>query len=65
MPTTPSSVSSNVSRANQLTEQYRIQGVPTVVVQGKYVVSPDEAGGYVKTVQTLDYLVQQIRAGKM
>ncbi|CAJ0738471.1 thiol:disulfide interchange protein DsbA/DsbL [Ralstonia mannitolilytica] len=59
------SVSSNVSRANQLTEQYRIQGVPTVVVQGKYVVSPDEAGGYVKTVQTLDYLVQQIRAGKM
>ncbi len=58
-------VNSNVMRANQLTEQYRIDGVPTVVVQGKYVISPDEAGGYVKTVKTLDYLVQQVRAGKM
>lgn len=58
-------VNSNVMRANQLTEQYRIEGVPTVVVQGKYVVSPDEAGGYVNTMKTLDYLVQQIRAGKM
>ncbi|MDC6293935.1 hypothetical protein ACQZ32_04975 [Ralstonia pseudosolanacearum] len=37
---------------------------PTLV-QGKYVVSPDEGGGYVSTLRTLDDLVRQVRAGKM
>lgn len=58
-------VNSNVMRASLQAKQYGVEGVPTLVVQGKYVVSPDEAGGYLRTLQTLNFLVQQIRAGSM
>ncbi|WP_459204571.1 thiol:disulfide interchange protein DsbA/DsbL (plasmid) [Ralstonia pseudosolanacearum] len=58
-------VNANARRANQLAKQYGVEGVPTVVVQGKYVVSPDEGGGYVSTLRTLDDLVRQVRGGKL
>ncbi|MHA6847160.1 thiol:disulfide interchange protein DsbA/DsbL [Ralstonia syzygii] len=58
-------VNANTKRAAQLADQYKIEGVPTVVVQGKYTTSPADAGSNVGTAQTLDYLVQQVRDHKM
>ncbi len=58
-------VASNTKRAAQLADQYQITGVPTVVVQGKYTTSPADAGSNQATAETLDYLIQQIRARKM
>lgn len=59
------SVNANTKRAAQLADQYKIEGVPTVVVQGKYTTSPADAGSNVGAAQTLDYLVDQVRSRKM
>lgn len=59
------SVNANTKRAAQLADQYKIEGVPTVVVQGKYTTSPADAGSNVGAAQTLDYLVDQVRNRKM
>jgi thiol:disulfide interchange protein DsbA len=58
-------VNANTKRAAQLADQYKIEGVPTIVVQGKYTTSPADAGSNEGAVQTLDYLVQQVRERKM
>jgi thiol:disulfide interchange protein DsbA len=44
---------------------YKIDGVPTLAVQGKYETSPAQAKGLAETIQVLDYLVAQIRAKKL
>ena len=59
------SVNANTKRATQLADQYKIEGVPTVVVQGKYTTSPADAGSNAGAAQTLDYLVDQVRSRKM
>lgn len=43
---------------------YRIESTPTVVVAGKYVVSPRTAGGHEGMIQTIDRLVRQELAAK-
>lgn len=58
-------VAASVKSAAQIAEQYKVEAVPTVVVQGKYVTSPGDAGGNAEASQTLDYLVQQIRDRRM
>ncbi|SOY43771.1 thiol:disulfide interchange protein DsbA/DsbL [Cupriavidus taiwanensis] len=58
-------VTTNSQRANKIADAYKIDGVPTVVVQGKYVTSPSIAGNKQGAVQTMDYLVEQIKAKKM
>jgi thiol:disulfide interchange protein DsbA len=50
------SVHTNVQRADELTRRYRVDGTPTVVVNGKYVTSASKAGGHeqlIKLVETL------------
>ncbi|HEU4623352.1 MAG TPA: thiol:disulfide interchange protein DsbA/DsbL [Steroidobacteraceae bacterium] len=39
------SVNSNLQRAQQLTERYHVDGVPLIVVNGKYVTDVGKAGG--------------------
>lgn len=39
------SVVSKVQRAKQLTQAYKVDGVPRIVVNGRYYTSPDQAGG--------------------
>ncbi|SPR96048.1 thiol:disulfide interchange protein DsbA/DsbL [Cupriavidus taiwanensis] len=58
-------VTTNSQRANKIADAYKIDGVPTVVVQGKYVTSPSIAGNKQGAVQAMDYLVEQIKAKKM
>ena len=55
------SVQSKLSRATQLMGAYKVDGVPMVVVNGKYVTSNAQAGGPDRVVAVLDQLVVQAR----
>ncbi|MGO4332541.1 thiol:disulfide interchange protein DsbA/DsbL [Cupriavidus sp. 2TAF22] len=59
------SVTTNTQRANKIADAYKIDGVPTVVVQGKYVTSPSVAGTKAAAIQTMDFLVGQVRDKKL
>ncbi|NLO81055.1 MAG: thiol:disulfide interchange protein DsbA/DsbL [Xanthomonadaceae bacterium] len=43
----------------QAMREFRIESTPTVVVAGKYVVTPRSAGGYAEAVALIDRLVRQ------
>ena len=57
-------VVSKARAAKQLAEAYRIDGVPTIVMQGKYVTSPSIAGSKAKAITVMDYLEEKIRKDK-
>ncbi len=59
------STQSDLSRDKQLMQAYKIDGVPTLAVQGKYETGPATADGLTQAIQALDYLVAQVRAKKM
>ena len=54
-------VLSKARAANQLGNAYRIDGVPTVAVQGKYITSPSIASSRAKAVNVMDFLVNKVR----
>lgn len=56
-------VDAKMARAGQLARAWRITGVPTVVVNGKYTTSASMAGGYDKMIEVIDYLVEQESGG--
>ena len=57
-------VVSKARTAKQLAEAYRIDGVPTIVMQGKYVTSPSIAGTKAKAIAVMDHLEDKIRKDK-
>jgi thiol:disulfide interchange protein DsbA len=57
-------VVSKARASRQLADAYRIDGVPTIVMQGRYVTSPSIAGTKAKAILVMDYLVQKIRKDK-
>ena len=57
-------VVSKARAAKQLADAYRIDGVPTIVMQGRYVTSPSIAGTKAKALLVMDYLEQKIRKDK-
>jgi len=57
-------VVSKARASKQLVEAYRIDGVPTIVMQGKYVTSPSIAGTKAKSIAVMDYLEEKIRKDK-
>jgi thiol:disulfide interchange protein DsbA len=59
------SANSLLQRDAKLMTDYKIDGVPTLAIQGKYETSPAQANGSAQTLQVLDYLVAQIRAKKL
>jgi thiol:disulfide interchange protein DsbA len=56
------SVQSKTKRAAQLTQAYDITGVPTLVVDGKYVTSVSMTGSPEGLMQTLDSLIAKARS---
>lgn len=54
-------VRSKVQRADQLAKGYAIQGTPSLAVDGRYLTSPTEAGGYQQMIDVADDLVRQSR----
>jgi len=59
------STTSETNRAAQMVKDYDIDGVPTLVVQGKYVTGPAQTNSLPGTLTVLDALVAQVRAKKM
>jgi thiol:disulfide interchange protein DsbA len=47
--------------ANSIGSAYRVDGVPTLAVQGKYITSPSIAGTKTRALETVDYLVNVAR----
>lgn len=57
------SVESKVKRAAQLTQAYKIDGVPSMAVNGKYVVSASAANSRERLLAVADYLIDRLRKG--
>jgi protein dithiol oxidoreductase (disulfide-forming) len=55
------SVEGKVKRAAQLTQAYKIEGVPAMAVNGKYVVITDNIKSFEHMVAIADYLIEQSR----
>jgi thiol:disulfide interchange protein DsbA len=56
------SVQSQVQRANQLAQTYRVEGTPSLSVGGKYLTSPVMAGNsYAGAIQEVDKLIPMVR----
>ena len=58
------SVASSVTRAKKVAAAYKLDGVPSITVQGRFMTSPGLAGGAEKAVEVTDFLIQQQRARK-
>ena len=54
-----------VKQSAELLKSYAIDGVPTVVVQGKYKTGPAYTNSIPGTAQVLDYLVKQVQDKKL
>lgn len=57
-------VVSKARAARQMADTYRIDGVPTVVMQGRYMTSPSIAGTKAKAISVMEHLEQKIRKDK-
>ena len=55
------SVEGKLKRAAQLTQVYKIEGVPSMAVNGKYVVNTDNITSFDQLVAVADYLIDQTR----
>lgn len=56
------SVRSEVNKANSRMREMRLMGVPALVVDGRYVVTPSSAGSLENMPQVADELIKQVRA---
>lgn len=57
-------VYTEVRRAADLSRRYQITGVPTLVVDGKYRVDADLAGGQERMLKIVDFLIKKERAAR-
>ena len=56
-------VESRVRRASQMTQAYRLDGVPTFAVQGRFVASASLNGDRQQLLSVTDYLIGEARKG--
>jgi len=57
-------VAAKVDTAKKMLEDYGIKRVPSFVVGGRYVTSPQAAGGVAETIKVVDYLVGRVKSSK-
>ena len=57
------SVATSVSRAKKAMADYRIESVPTIVVNGRFITSPALAGSAAQSLVVTDQLIQRARKG--
>ena len=55
------SVEAKMKRATQLTQAYKIDGVPTMAVDGKYVVNTEGIRSFQHLLSITDYLIDLAR----
>ena len=58
------SMGGKIQRSTQRAQSYGINGVPSIVVDGKYMVSTSQTGNYENMLKIVDELVKQVRATK-
>lgn len=51
-------VETKINRAKQLIRQYKITGVPAVIVDGEYKLSASQSGGYAQLVTAIEELTK-------
>jgi protein dithiol oxidoreductase (disulfide-forming) len=54
-------VDSRSRQARQLHDAYRIEGVPSIGVHGRFVTSPSMAGGFDRALPVTEFLIQRAR----
>lgn len=59
-----SKVDEAIKRTDELMRTYRLTGVPAMVVNGKYFVGVQGAGGYQNMLKVVNYLVDKERQAK-
>jgi thiol:disulfide interchange protein DsbA len=55
------SVEGKLKRAAQLTQTYKIEGVPSMAVNGKFVVNTDNISSFDQLLAVVDFLIEQSR----
>lgn len=58
------SMGGKIQRGNQRAQSYGITGVPSMVIDGKYMISTAQSGNYENMLKTADELLKQVRASK-
>ena len=56
-------LAAQVQRATQLAAAYKIDGVPTFGIGGKFITSPSMAGSNGNSLKILDTLIDRVRKG--
>ncbi len=54
-------VETRLRRGDQLARRYQLQGVPTIVVNGRWVTGPQAAQGYERLIAIVNYLIERER----
>jgi thiol:disulfide interchange protein DsbA len=57
-------VNTKVARARQMTQGYKVDSVPRFIVNGKYVVSGESAGGNERIFPSVDMAIAAARKEK-
>lgn len=55
------SVANSVTKAKRMTTAYKIDGVPMLAIQGRYLTSPGLANGHEGALAVADFLIQRAR----
>jgi len=58
------SVNTSVARAKKLMADFKIDSVPALIVQGRWMTSPSQAGSAERALAVVDQLAQRVRSGK-
>ncbi|RVU49098.1 thiol:disulfide interchange protein DsbA/DsbL [Rubrivivax rivuli] len=56
-------VNTKINRGKQLSNAYKIDGVPAIGVQGRFYTAPSLAGSSERAVAVADFLIQRARQG--
>lgn len=54
-------IQNKAQQARSMTQSYGVQGVPAIVVDGKYMTSSSQAGGHENVMKTVDDLIAMAR----
>jgi thiol:disulfide interchange protein DsbA len=57
------SVATKCNQAKQLASTYKLDGVPTLAVQGRFITSVGQAGSHERALQVMEALIQRARQG--
>jgi protein dithiol oxidoreductase (disulfide-forming) len=51
----------DIPRAKNKTKEYGVDSVPTIIINGKYRLTSEQANGYTQMKQIIDYLIEKER----